>query len=158
MIRYADPPGNGFLNFTLALPSPGNPGTTLGQQRRIAIEYAASIWGAVLTGNTKIIVNARFTETLECTRDSAILAGATSTILYSDFPGAPEFGVCYPSALADALAGRDLCADPKSHRAGEADLDAMFNEKLDADSGCLGGKRHWDYPDFRNSALNAMAQ
>ena len=166
MIRYADPPGNGFLNSTLALPSPGNPGTTLGQQRRNVIEYAASIWGAVLTSNTEIIVNARFADTLGCTRNSAILAVATSKILYSDFPGAPEFGVCYPSALADALAGRDLCADPKSHSTGEADLDAPLNEKLDADSGCVGGKRHWYYGldhnggrdlDFLNVLLHEMA-
>lgn len=145
VIRYADPPDKGFLDPIPALPSPGNPGTTLGQQRRNSIKHAASIWGAVLTSNTEIIVDARFTDTLECTRNSAILGGATSTILFSDFPGAPGFGVWYPAALADALAGRDLCADPKSHCAGEADLDALFNEKLDTASGCLGGKRHWYY-------------
>lgn len=167
VIRYSDPPGTGFLDPSPAAPSPGNPGTTLGQQRRNAIEHAASVWGAVLTSDTSIIVNARFTGTLECSATTAVLGGATSTILFSSFSGAPDFGVWYPAALADALAGRDLCADPESHCAGEADITAVFNPGLDSDSQCLGGKRRWYYGldhragddgiDFLNVVLHELA-
>ena len=40
--------GVGFNDPTPVAPVGGNPGTTLGQQRLNAFQYAASIWGATL--------------------------------------------------------------------------------------------------------------
>src|SRR5262249_11785193 len=40
-----DAPGGGFNDATPAAPVGGNTGTTLGQQRLNAVQYAADIWG-----------------------------------------------------------------------------------------------------------------
>ena len=42
-VRYLDDPEEGAFDETLIAPSPGNPGTTLGEQRRNAHEYAISL-------------------------------------------------------------------------------------------------------------------
>ena len=44
----ADAPGVGLNDPTPVAPVGGNPGTTLGEQRRIALHYAADLWGAKL--------------------------------------------------------------------------------------------------------------
>lgn len=166
-IRYLDPPGEGFNDTTPVLPVPGNPGNTLGQQRRNVMNHAASVWAAVLESDTEIIVDASFSSTLECTQTSAVLGGATTSILLADFAGAPRADTWYPAALADALAGKDLCAEPGSACAGEADILAVFNRKLDDDPECLNNARNWYYGldhnpggtglDFLNVLLHELA-
>ena len=47
-IVVVDAPGEGFNDPTPAAPVGGNTGTTRGQQRLKAFEYAASIWSARL--------------------------------------------------------------------------------------------------------------
>src|SRR5215468_5398547 len=54
-------PGVGFNDPTPAAPVGGNTGTTLGQQRLIAFQYAASIWSARLDSNVPIRIRAQFT-------------------------------------------------------------------------------------------------
>ncbi|MEO5742389.1 MAG: peptidase, partial [Vicinamibacterales bacterium] len=46
VIINADGPGEGFNDLAVAAPIGGNSGTTLGQQRLIAFQHAADIWGA----------------------------------------------------------------------------------------------------------------
>src|SRR4029453_18324894 len=55
-----DGPGEGFNDPTPVVPVGGNPGTTLGQQRLIAFQYAADLWGATLDSNVEIDVRAAF--------------------------------------------------------------------------------------------------
>src|SRR5438128_2281155 len=63
-------PGIGFNDATPAAPVGGNSGTTLGQQRLIAFQYAASVWGAALDSAVPIRVAASF-EPLACTASTA---------------------------------------------------------------------------------------
>src|ERR1041384_6177455 len=57
-IDNADQPGVGFNDTTPATPCGGNSGTTLGQQRLIAFQTAASIWGATLNSGPAITIRA----------------------------------------------------------------------------------------------------
>ncbi|MEA3411570.1 MAG: choice-of-anchor D domain-containing protein [Pseudomonadota bacterium] len=164
-VQYADPPGSGFLDELAASPLPGNPGITLGQQRRNVMKHAAATWGSVLGSDAEILVEAAFSSGLFCSADSAVLGGATTQRVFSDFPGAPAPGVWYPGALADALAGEDLCANPGNRCAGEPDIVALFNANLDGGDACLGG-RQWYYGldhdagndlDFLNVLLHELA-
>ncbi|MDQ2989428.1 MAG: peptidase, partial [Pseudomonadota bacterium] len=63
--------GVGFNDPAVVAPVGGNAGTTLGQQRLIAFQHAADIWGATLTSSVTIRVGASF-EPLSCTADSAV--------------------------------------------------------------------------------------
>ena len=53
--------GVGFNDPTPAAPVGGNTGTTLGEQRLIAFQHAASIWSARLDSNVPIRIRAQFT-------------------------------------------------------------------------------------------------
>ena len=53
--------GVGFNDPTPAAPVGGNTGTTLGEQRLIAFEHAASIWSARLDSSVPIRIRAQFT-------------------------------------------------------------------------------------------------
>src|SRR5262249_43273402 len=56
----ADGPNEGFNDPTPAAPVGGNPGTTKGQQRLIAFQFAADLWGASLDSNIDIQIQASF--------------------------------------------------------------------------------------------------
>ena len=58
---YFDDPDEGYNDTTPVAPVGGNPGTTLGEQRRIVAEFAADLWGAVLTSDQPIFIQANFT-------------------------------------------------------------------------------------------------
>src|SRR5687768_689383 len=72
VINNTDGPNEGFNDPTLTSPVGGNTGTTVGQQRLIAFQYAASIWGATLTSGPTITINASWS-TLACTSNSGTL-------------------------------------------------------------------------------------
>src|ERR1043166_10246779 len=55
-----DGPNEGFNDPTPAAPIGGNPGTTRGQQRLNAFQFAATIWGASLDSNVPIVINSSF--------------------------------------------------------------------------------------------------
>lgn len=129
-IRVQDAAGTGFEDPTPVTPVGGNHGTTLGEQRRIAFEYAAEIWGELLESVVTIRVDARFSA-LTCSSNSAVLGSAGTNFVFQGFPGAPAPATWYHSALADSLAGVDLAP-------GLADISAQFNADLD-DPDCLGG-------------------
>ena len=130
-----DDPNEGLNDASPRSPEGGNFGSTLGAQRRNALEFVAGVLGDRLQSQVPIRVSVRFDD-LECESDRANLGQAGPAILVSDFPNAPEPGVVYPIALARALAGERLLEGD--------DLAAVFNDRLDAGTGCVGGNR-WYY-------------
>ena len=96
-------PNVGFNDPTPAAPVGGNSGTTLGQQRLIAFQHAAAIWGARLDSNVPIRIRAQFTPL-----GAGVLGSAGPVSVVRDFPNAPLAGTWYHVALANKLAGVDL--------------------------------------------------
>ncbi len=129
VINNLNAAGVGFNDPTPAAPIGGNAGTTLGQQRLIAFTYAANLWGATLTSNVPIVINAQFTA-LSCTATGATLGSAGATQVFANFPGAAKTETWYSYALANKIAGVDLAGVPQ--------INARFNVNL-GNSGCLTG-------------------
>jgi hypothetical protein len=129
VILNADGAGEGFNDPTPAAPVGGNTGTTLGQQRLIAFQAAASIWGAQLSSAVPILIRANF-DPLSCTASSAVLGSAGPTEIWSA-PSFPFPNTWYHKALANKLSGLDL--DPAT-----PDIAARFNSNL-GNTGCLTG-------------------
>lgn len=128
--------GPGFSDPTPATPVGGNSGTTVGQQRLIAFEYAASLWGAILESDVQIIVSSSFAPQ-SCNAGGGVLGGASPVSIETDFGNAPIPDTWYFSALANALAGTDL-------NPGSADINATFNASIDNNDDCLAGS-NWYY-------------
>jgi hypothetical protein len=127
VLKNVDAAGIGFNDPTPATPVGGNTGTTVGQQRLNAFQYALNLWGKAIDSAVPIVVEASF-EPLECANGFAPLGQAAATGVEYDAPGL-EANVLYPEALADRLAGYDLNPD-------EADIKAQFNSSI---SECLLG-------------------
>ena len=66
VIVNANAPGVGFNDPTPAAPVGGNTGTTLGEQRLRAFQFAADVWGRTLDSSVPILVLSSF-EPLTCT-------------------------------------------------------------------------------------------
>ncbi len=122
--------GVGFNDPTPVAPLPTNPGTTLGQQRLIAFQYAADLWGAKLDSVPFITVLATF-EPLSCTPTAATLGSAGPISVSSDFPNAIYPNTWYHAALANKLAG--VVVDPTFN-----EIRARFNSAIGT-AGCLTG-------------------
>ena len=137
--------GVGFNDPTPAAPVGGNPGTTLGDQRLNAFQYAASIWAARLNSGVTIEIRAQFTA-LSCTATSAVLGSAGATTIHANYSGAPIPNTWYSQALANSLAGGDLSA-------ANPDINANFNVNL-GNAGCLDGSG-W-YLGFDNNHGNLI--
>ena len=75
VIINTDGAGEGFNDPTPAAPVGGNSGTTIGQQRLLCFQQAASIWGSILTSSVTIQIQAAFNP-LTCTATSATLGSA----------------------------------------------------------------------------------
>ena len=73
-----DPAGSGLNDPTAAAPVGGNPGTTVGEQRRLAYQLAADLWESILVSDVEIRVEASFATDMTCTANSATL-GCTSS-------------------------------------------------------------------------------
>ena len=134
-----DGPGEGFNDATPAAPVGGNPGTTLGQQRQIAFQYAADIWGATLDSAVPIYIRASF-DPLTCVPGRVVLGSAGARQAFRDFPGAELPLTWYPVALANKLAGEDL--SPSAPGGNGDDITARFNSNLDSVACGQGG---WYY-------------
>lgn len=130
VIQNGNAAGVGFNDPTPAAPVGGNPGTTLGQQRLNAFQYAATIWGATLNSSATIVVLATM-EPLSCTATSAVLGSAGPISVWRDFAGAPLPATWYHASLANARYGVDL--DPA-----QAEIRARFNSNL-GQPACLAG-------------------
>lgn len=122
-------PGIGFNDPTPAAPIGGNAGTTLGEQRLIAFQEAARIWGENLTSIPTIRVGASF-EALNCTATAATLGSAGATQVWSN-GSYPIPGYWYHFSLANKLSGYDL--DPENYQ-----IRARFNVNLGGPN-CLTG-------------------
>jgi hypothetical protein len=131
-IINANEPGVGFNDPTPAAPVGGNSGTTLGQQRLIAFQHAADIWGATLTSAVPIRVAAAFLP-LTCTASTAVLGSAGAAEVWSDFENAPRSNTWYPGALASKLQGSDVTTPDTPH------IVARFNSRLGLFPDCLPG-------------------
>jgi PA domain len=134
-IVNVDGPGEGFNDPAPRTPVGGNPGTTLGQQRLIAFQFAADVWGSILDSDVTIPIQASF-DPLTCTATSATLGSAGPISVARDFPGAELPSTWYHVALANKLAGGDLIP------AGN-DIQARFNSNIGL-AGCLTGT-NWYY-------------
>lgn len=147
VINNLNGPGVGFNDPTAAAPIGGNTGTTVGEQRLIAFTYAANIWGATLTSNVPIVINAQFTP-LACTSTGATLGSAGATRVYADWPGVPKAGTLYSYALANKLYGAEIDDAPG------AQINARFNSNL-GQAGCLDGSG-WYYGLDSNEPSNRI--
>jgi hypothetical protein len=112
IVINADGPNEGFNDPTPAAPVGGNPGTTKGQQRLIAFQFAADLWGAALDSNVDIHIQASFDPL-----GANVLGAAAAAFSIRNFndlaaPGFPggEPDTNYHGALADKRAGVDLAA------------------------------------------------
>jgi hypothetical protein len=145
IIRNKDVAGVGFNDTSPVAPLPGNPGTTIGQQRLIVFQRAAAIWGSLLESKVDILVDASFAS-LDCTANSATLGEANAKTFSKNFSNAPLQNVWYPIALANAIAGKDLvnATKPLSDPTSQAQIEAQFNSQLDSPS-CQGGSLAWYY-------------
>jgi hypothetical protein len=130
-ILYDDGSDEGFNDPSPATPAGDNQGPSVGEQRRIAVEHAVGSWADRIDGSVSIRVRARF-DPLPCEASSAVLGQASPNSVHSDFAGAPASGVLYPAALANQLAGVDLC--PPGSCRNSADLTMTFNSNFGA--GC----------------------
>jgi hypothetical protein len=128
VLNFANNPGVGYFDETPVAPVGGNPGTTLGEQRRIATQHAANIWGATLTSDAVIRIRAQFTAQT-CTSTTAVLGSAGPLSNARNFPGATFENTWYPVALRNKLAGNE--ASP-----GADQLQINFNVNLGT-PGCL---------------------
>lgn len=135
VILNGDAPGVGFNDTTAATPVGGNSGTTLGQQRLIAFQAAANIWGANLVSGPPITIRATWAG-LACTSSSGTLASAGNNgTIYRNFSGG-EAGFWYGVALANALSNID--------RNGAAhEINTTFNMNVGT-PGCFDGAS-WYY-------------
>src|ERR1044072_4136163 len=101
IITSRDATGVGFNDPTPVAPVGGNNGTTLGQQRLNAFQFAANIWGASLTSGPTIHIRASW-EALGCSSTTATLGSAAPTTARQNFPNAQFINTWYPVALANA--------------------------------------------------------
>lgn len=130
VIQNGDAAGVGFNDPAPVSPVGGNSGTTLGQQRMIAIQAAANQWGATLDSVPTVTALVTW-EALSCDGNSAELGVTSPRSIWADFAGAKVPGTWYPAALANALHGSDL--DPTT-----AEISVQFNVNL-GNAGCLTG-------------------
>ncbi len=130
VVQSNDPPGVGTNDTTPTSPVGGNSGATLGEQRLIALQWAANKWGATLDSFPRVTIPVTW-EALSCTDVKAALGAAGPQSAWHDFAGATVSNTWYAAALANALFGGDL--DPNT-----TEISAVFNVNL-GNTGCLSG-------------------
>jgi MYXO-CTERM domain-containing protein len=150
VITNGDGPGVGFNDPTPVTPVGGNTGTTLGAQRLIIFQTAATLWGQNLDSPAPISVIAHF-QPLACDANGAVLGSAGPTNFFSSDDPTLDAGVpasifphpqtWYVSALTSRFAGKAILSgtgtDPNNY-----DILARFNSALDS-AAC--GSQTWYY-------------
>jgi hypothetical protein len=159
VLNNVDPAGKGFNDPTPAAPVGGNIGTTVGEQRLIAYQYALELWGARLESVPAIVVQGSFDGSFTpCDANGGVLAAAGALQIFSDFDNAGMAGTWYGAALANAQAGVDIWAElaggALGFEAGQPDpgpLEFPFNDEIVAffngnigSPNCLAGSA-WYY-------------
>lgn len=120
----------------------GNPGTTLGEQRRWAFEKALEYWAFRLDSNVTIQVIAEMSD-LPCDEFSAVLDSAGAETVHANWSAGaggdpPAFDdTWYGQALANRISNKD-------NSAGNEDIGSIFNQDIDASDECLGSNT-WYY-------------
>lgn len=71
---------------------------------KLAIQSAVDTWSINFTSKVTVTIDVMW----EKEQNSSILGSARPGFYFNAFPGAPDDDLWYPSALANALAGRDL--------------------------------------------------
>lgn len=129
--EYTDAQGEGFFDDTPVDSVPGNPGTTLGAQRRFVFERALDILASYIDSDVTIRINAGFVD-LECSSESEPRRIAQGGNVYRaiNFPNAPRSSVYYPASLAVHLAGEALQANAREGF-------VQFASGADADPDCF---------------------
>jgi uncharacterized repeat protein (TIGR01451 family) len=145
-----DGAGEGFNDPTAAAPVGGNPGTTVGQQRLNAFQFAADLWGSILDSDQTIFIQATF-DPLTCTATSAVLGSAGAIQIFSDSGNLDFANTWYAVSLANKLSGSDLAPGPTNSNAD--DIIARFNSNLNGSPTCLGGQG-WYYGFDANHGTN----
>jgi hypothetical protein len=137
LVNY-DGPGVGLNDPTPVAPVGGNSGTTLGQQRQIALAYAASIWARNLRSFVPVEIAVAF-QARTCTATGAVLASAGPGVFLRDFgKWTTQPGHWYPIALANKLGREDFFPAPVPPNIPDYDIAAIFNVNL-GNPGCLTG-------------------
>ena len=138
-----DADGVGLNDPTARAPEGGNPGTTVGEQRRIVYQFAADLWGSTLTSNIDVKVAASFAG-LTCDASSAVL-GSAGTYWISVDSSFPLPSAWYHQALANQLAGRNIMQEdaPGDYATAPYEIVSQFNANL-GQTGCLEGSG-WYY-------------
>jgi len=134
-IQNADTGPTGFNDPTPATPVGGNNGTTIGQQRLNAFQFAASIWGATLNSSQPIVINAGWAAQ-SCTANSGVLGQAGAEDIFKNFANAPFPNTWYSASLANALSNSDL-------NGASQEINATFNLNVGT-PGCLSSSP-WYY-------------
>jgi len=134
-IRSVDDPNVGLNDTTPADPIGGNNGTTIGEQRMIALQAAANTWGTLIDSTVEIVIDVHFQSLTPCDASTGVLAQAGPTHDVMNFDSAPKQDVWYPVALASKFARKDLSSD--------SDIAATFN--LDVDNSTCLGTVNWYY-------------
>lgn len=133
--------GPGFEDATRVRPIGGNGGTTLGEQRKLALTHALDAWASRLDSVVPIRVEVEF-DALGCQGTAAVLGSARPQSAFADFDSAGTSaavpGMFYPSALADSLAGRDLGE-------GEPDILVTLNSSVDDECQALTGGFYYGF-------------
>jgi hypothetical protein len=150
-IVNVDQPNIGFNDPTAATPVGGNEGTTVGQQRLNVYKRAADIWGAQLSSDVDIIVEASFfvPTAAECDTTSAVLAKAGPTRIVANFKNAPFQNVWYPIALASKFAGEDL--EPTV-----GDIRMQFNNSLGTTTCFTNGNWYYGLDNNAGTRVNML--
>ncbi len=136
-IRVEDGPDSGFNDPSEVEAVPANPGgTTLGGQRLAAMEWVAGVWAELLGSSVEINIEASYVELACDTVNGAVLAGASTTFVFSGFRNAPRQATWYHGALAESLAGENLSFTEDGGSPDAGDLFIVFNSEIDEE--CLG--------------------
>lgn len=120
-----DIPGQGLNDPTPRKPEGGNPGLTVGEQRRIAYQYAADLWSALIHSDVEIIVSASFRE-LPCTESIAVMGAAGPSWIDGKPPSEEKPGMIVPGALANALHGSRITSGIPDND----DIRSVFNANI----------------------------
>lgn len=113
----------------------GNPGETLGEQRRWAFEKALEFWELRLESNIETKVEAEMND-LSCDSTSAVLGSAGATTVHANW--SPDSGGS--TGLADTWYGQPLANKiaNKDNDDTTNEIDSEFNKKIDESTSCLG--------------------
>lgn len=129
-----DPAGAGLNDLTAAAPVGGNPGKTLGEQRRLVYQFALEMYGALLNSAVPVRVQASFASLGQNSAGNNILGQAGPINSYRDFANAPLANTWYNAALANALRGAQ-------NNPGKDDIQSQFTTDIDVG----GAGQGWYY-------------